>query len=109
MQIEQNYRDVKNHRWGWSFVHYNSKNNRRFETLLLISALAALVQQSVGCAGEVRELQYEFQASSVRKRRVISVFVLGRLLLRPRHRGRLTDTDIRAGFAELCLRIHRLE
>ena len=109
MQIEENYRDVKNKRWGWALDHYASKDHSRFQILLLIAALGVLVQHSVGCAGENRQLQYSFQANTVRNRRVLSIFVLGGLLLKARNAGRLTNTDIVEGFTELCQRIRTLE
>jgi hypothetical protein len=108
MQIEENYRDMKNKRWGWALDHYAGKEHSRFQILLLIAALGVLVQHSVGCAAEKRGLQYSFQANTVRNRRVLSIFVLGGFLLKARNEGRLTDTDILEGVNELCQRIQTL-
>ena len=114
MQIEENYRDVKNKRWGWALDHYNSRkaldgDYTRYEILLMIAALAFLVQNSVGCAGESKSLHRFFQANTIRNRRVISLFVLGGFLLDSKHQHRLTITEIVAGFVDFCQRIRALE
>jgi hypothetical protein len=81
MQIEQSFRDLKSHRWGWSLRHCNSRSAQRIEILLLIAAIAALLQQLVGMAGERRSMQRRYQANTVRTRRILSHFMLGALLL----------------------------
>lgn len=82
MQIEQNYRDTKNHRWGWSLRHVGSRADTRIALLLLVASIAYFVQQSIGVAGEQMRLHHRHQANTVRKRRVLSFFVLGGLILR---------------------------
>src|SRR6188508_1094633 len=47
MRIEQTFRDVKNLRWGWSLRHCGSRSRQRLELLLLIGAVALLVQQVI--------------------------------------------------------------
>jgi hypothetical protein len=84
MQIEQNFRDLKNFRWGWSLRHCRSKSKRRIEVLLLVGAIATFVQHLAGFAGELAGLHYRYQANTVRNRRVLSFFVLGRMLLAER-------------------------
>jgi hypothetical protein len=105
MQIEESYRDTKNHRWGWALDQTRSRTNERLEILLLIAALAALVQLAVGCAGECEGLQRQFQANTERKRRVLSFFVLGRFLLQARNAHLVTRRLILLGLDELCVRI----
>jgi hypothetical protein len=82
MRIEQTFRDVKNFRWGWSLRHCGSRSRQRIELLLLVGALALLVQQIVGRAAENLDLAREHQANTERSRRVLSIFVLGGLVLR---------------------------
>lgn len=84
MQIEQCFRDVKNHRRGWSLRHVQSKSIKRLEVLLLIAALACVVVQMVGRAAASCGLQRRFQANTVMGRRVLSFFVLGRHVVRSR-------------------------
>lgn len=109
MQIEQNYRDTKNHRWGWCFDQNGSRRYERLEILLMISALATIVQLSVGCAGERKQLHHSFQANTIRDRRVISLFVLGHFLLRQKAQHLLALHEIRAGFAEFLAKIQSVE
>jgi Transposase DDE domain len=82
MQIEQSFRDAKNHRHGWALHHARSKSRKRLAVLLLIASLAAVVVQLVGRAAAHRGLQRHFQANTITHRRVLSFFVLGRNVLR---------------------------
>jgi hypothetical protein len=84
MQIEQSFRDAKNHRHGWALHHAASKCAHRLEVLLLISALALLAVHVIGRAAAALGLQRGFQANTVRDRRVLSCFVLGCHVLRSR-------------------------
>lgn len=81
MQIEQSFRDLKNHRWGWSLRHCLTRSRQRLEVLFLIAAIASLVQQTVGAAAESLGLHRDHQANTIRKRRVLSHFVLGGLII----------------------------
>ena len=82
MQIEQSFRDLKNHRWGWSLRHCLTRSSARIEMLLLIASIAALVQNMIGIAAEKMGLHFHHQANTVRCRRVLSFFTLGALVLR---------------------------
>jgi Transposase DDE domain len=84
MQIEQSFRDAKNHRHGWSLHHVRSESVKRLEVLLLIASLALIVVQMVGRAACRCDLQRHFQANTVTHRRVLSFFVLGQHVLRRR-------------------------
>lgn len=108
MQIEETFRDLKNHRWGWSLRHCGSRKKRRIENLLLIAAVAMLVQQLAGLAGESLRLHYRHQANTLRKRRVLSFFVLGGLLLNGSDGELLTATSIRQALTQLRTEIDRL-
>lgn len=81
MTIEESFRDLKNHRWGWSLRHCRTRSRARLEVLLLIAAIAMVVQALIGMAAEACELQYRHQANTVRRKRVLSFFVLGGLVL----------------------------
>lgn len=107
MQIEQNYRDAKNHRWGWALDQSGSKNDR-LEVLLLLAALAANITQGVGRAGEQKNLQRRFQANTVTTRRVLSLFFLGQRLLRAENRALLTTREIPLGFRQICREIRAI-
>jgi hypothetical protein len=82
MQIEQAFRDTKNHRNGWALHHARSKSAKRLAVLLLVASLASVVVQLVGRAATRCGIQRHFQANTVVHRRVLSLFVLGRHVLR---------------------------
>jgi hypothetical protein len=84
MQIEQNYRDTKNHRWGWRLDQSRSRSNARLEILMLIAAIAMFVVLAVGCFAERNALNKHYQANTLYRRRVLSFFTLGLFVLRER-------------------------
>jgi hypothetical protein len=85
MQIEQSFRDLKNHRWGWSLRHCLTRSRARLEVLLLVAAVAMLAQHLVGLAAESCGLHRQHQANTTSSRRVLSFFYLGGLVLRDDH------------------------
>lgn len=101
MRIEQTFRDVKNFRWGWSLRHCGSRSRQRIELLLLVGALALLVQQVIGRAAENLNLAREHQANTERTRRVLSIFVLGGVVLRSPHRHRVPAASIILALSQL--------
>lgn len=106
MQIEETYRDTKNHRWGWALDQSRTRSNQRLEILLLIAALAGAVLLIAGCAAERAHLQYQFQANTVRTRRVISLFLLGQFVLHQDDGRLLTTQALHVGLRQLRRRIH---
>jgi hypothetical protein len=95
MQIEESFRDLKCHRWGWSLRHCRSRSQERIEILLLIASIAVIIQQLIGIAGELQNLQHRHQANTLRKRRVLSVFLLGSILLSGMDQRLVTLTSLR--------------
>jgi len=81
MQIEENYRDLKNHRFGWSFSHAKSKNPKRFLVLLLIASIANIALTILGQAAESTGRHLRYQANTVRCRRVLSLFFLAKKIV----------------------------
>jgi len=77
MQIEESFRDIKNHRFGWSFEDARSRSAGRVAALLVIGMVATVIATGVGRAAEAAKLHHEYQANTVRHRRVLSHFVLG--------------------------------
>jgi hypothetical protein len=77
MQIEEGFRDIKNPRLGFSFSESQTYKPERFELLLLIAMLAILAVSILGKAAQRRNLQYEYQANTIRSRNVLSLFFLG--------------------------------
>jgi hypothetical protein len=81
MQIEETFRDAKNHRFGWSLGAVRLSTPRRTAALLLLAALAFVVVTLIGMAVERRGAHRTYQANTV-QRRVLSFFVLGAAILR---------------------------
>jgi hypothetical protein len=77
MQIEEAFRDLKNHRYGFSFRDCMSRQLHRLENLLLIGALATLAAWLVGKIAEMKGLHRRFQANTIKTRNVLSTFYLG--------------------------------
>jgi hypothetical protein len=106
MQIEQNYRDTKNHRWGWRLNQSRSRSNARLEMLLLIAAIAMVVVLAIGCFAERNALHKRFQANTLYHRRVLSFFTLGIFALRDRYLALMPDPH--EPMAEIRRRIYAL-
>jgi DDE family transposase len=99
MQIEESFRDLKSHRFGWSLVHVRSKSQARIEVLLLLATLAMIIMHCIGLAAERARFHFAYQANTVRNKRVFSTFFLARLVLRHGHAARLKPDDLSYGIA----------
>ena len=77
MQIEEGFRDLKSSKYGLSFEHAYSKKIERIQILLLLAMLASLIAHLTGLAAENENLHYQFQANTIKTRRVLSFFFLG--------------------------------
>jgi len=82
MQIEETFRDLKSHRWGYGLQYARSRSPARLENLLLLTTLATLATWLAGLAAKAADLARHFQANTVRDTVVLSVFFLGRRILR---------------------------
>jgi hypothetical protein len=84
MQIEQEFRDIKNTRNGFGLRHCRSFKVERLNVALLIAALATFILWLIGTAAKQEKLHYSFQANTVKNRDVLSVFIVGlQVLMRP--------------------------
>lgn len=77
MQIEEGIRDLKNERSGFSLRQNRSMSVGRLSVALLIGAIAILVLWIIGIAAKERKLHYTFQANTIKKRNVLSLFMIG--------------------------------
>lgn len=97
MQIEEAFRDAKNHRFGWSLSHVRTASTERAQVLLLLASLAMLVVTLIGFAAETSGAHRGYQANTV-TRRVLSLFVLGNAVIRRGDHARLRPPS--------CLQVH---
>lgn len=81
MQIEETFRDAKSARFGWALEHAGSRQRDRQAVLLLIACLALAATLLTGAAVEAKGYARNFQANTVRSRRVQSLFHLGVFVL----------------------------
>lgn len=77
MQIEEGFRDLKSSQYGFGFEQAYSQQIKRIEILLLIAMLASFVAWIIGWNAERQNLHYQFQANTIRDRRVLSLFYVG--------------------------------
>lgn len=77
MQIEQEFRDVKNTRNGFGLRHCRSFKVERLNVALLVAALATLILWLFGTAAKQQKLHYSFQANTLKNRDVLSIFIIG--------------------------------
>lgn len=82
MTIEENFRDTKSTKYGFSFDKNETIKPERFTVWMILAALASLVAWLTGAAAEQLELHYDFQANSYKHRRVLSFFYLGCQIIR---------------------------
>ncbi|MGC4066354.1 MAG: IS4 family transposase [Polyangiaceae bacterium] len=81
MQIEETFRDLKSHRWGFGLRYALSCDPKRLEILLLLGALATLVAWLVGLAAQNLRVDRHFQANTEHRHRVLSTVFVGRQFL----------------------------
>lgn len=90
MQIEETFRDAKNHRFGWSLRHVRGYRADRLTLLLLFGALATLAVVLLGLAAAEAGWHRRYQANTA-KIRTLSFFVLGVALVQRHDHNRLGD------------------
>lgn len=81
MQIEETFRDAKNPRFGLSLSHARPMSEPRADVLLLLASLAHLVALLLGIGAEAARVDRGYQANTERRRRVLSLVMLGRFLV----------------------------
>jgi len=82
MQIEETFRDLKGHRWGYGLQFARSKSVQRLANLLLLTTLATITTWLVGLAAKTQGWMKHFQANTERNKPVLSVFFLGRRIMK---------------------------
>lgn len=82
MQIEESFRDLKSIRWGFKLRQVRLHDCERWERLLLVVGLATLLLMAVGAQAERDRRHHRFMANTVRRRRTLSWFTMGRACIR---------------------------
>jgi len=105
MQIEETFRDAKNHRFGWCLGTVQLSTPGRMATLLLLAALALAVVTLVGMCAERRGIHRGYQANTETKR-VLSFFVLACAIIRRGELNHLPFDDFANSLAALAGAVH---
>lgn len=84
MKIEATFRDVKSVRFGMGLNQslQQTKSIIRRENLLLISHIAYCLLIIIGWSAEKNKLHYDFQANSIKYKRIISMVFLGKQMIK---------------------------
>ena len=77
MSIEEGFRDMKSHQFGLGLTYHRCASVERMQVLVFIATLALLVLWLVGTATTAQGAHYQFQANSVRHKRILSVLFVG--------------------------------
>jgi hypothetical protein len=81
MTIEEAFRDTKNEYYGLGLKRSRSNHIERLQTLLLIALIAQYTLYVIGKAAEILKYHYDFQANTIKNRRVLSYCYLGKRIL----------------------------
>lgn len=100
-QIEESFRDTKNLRFGWCFRHARSAGNCRIDILLLIASLGLITMMLLGQTAERMGIHKSLQANTVKTKRVLSLFYLGKNILMLGIEKRFRSDDYRISVEEL--------
>jgi len=84
MQIEETFRDAKNHRFGWCLSDARTSTHQRTLLLLLLAIFAMAIATLIGLSAEAAGAHRAYQANTTVNQRVLSLFVLACAML---HRG----------------------
>ncbi len=85
MKIEHEFRDTKDPRWGIGLRESRSKDPIRLSIQLMISMLALFLLWLIGLGLERQNLHRDFQANSIKHKRVLSLVFLALEAIRERY------------------------
>ena len=80
MQIEEEFRDLKNEHLGLGFAANRSSQGERLGVLLLVACLASFVLRLIGEIARAHHLERQCQSNTRRSRAVLSCINLARQL-----------------------------
>lgn len=108
MQIEASFRDQKSGTYGLGSNAHGTTEPTRLELLILLAALANWLHYMLGVATEMAGLHRQFQANTVRNRRVLSFNYLGMRQCKF-ERLRLSAAQIAAAIEQIMLWVAELD
>ncbi len=110
MQIEQNFRDDKSERFGMGFRYSRTDDLKRLSLLFMLAMIANYILWLIGVDAESKNLHWQFQANTVRNRRVLSFMTLAKQIIKHGHVDRFKLGDffailikIRSKYEDLVL------
>lgn len=103
MQIEETFRDTKNHRFGWSLGTVRLSTPQRTAVLLAVAALAFVVVTLIGISAERAGRHRAYQANT-ETRRVLSFLVLATAIIR-RAENLCSPRDFRLSLRSIPARV----
>lgn len=109
MQIEQTFRDLKSHRYGWSMRHIRTSHPLRVDLLLLVAAIAAIAMHLIGLCLRGQPVARGLQVNTERRRNVFSTFFLGKLALYESLESTISARSLLAAARDLVSTVRSLE
>ncbi len=100
MQIEESFRDLKSTRFGLSLELHLTYQVERLQVMLLIAHLALIVLWLMGKATELTRQHWQYQANTIRTRKVLSTIFIGLKMIEDK-RTTLTARDLIAAWQVL--------
>lgn len=100
MSIEEGFRDMKSHQFGLGLTYHRCASVERLGVLVFIASLALLVLWLLGTATIAQGAHYQFQANSVRHKRILSVLFVGLQMVQD-NRIILTRAAMKVAWASL--------
>ena len=102
MQIEQNFRDDKSQQSGFSWRFSRTSGVKRMSMLCLIACLATTALWLIGHEAERRQWHHQFQANTIKTRRVLSFLTLAKQVIK-HVRRRLTHRYLKLSVSHFIL------
>ena len=77
MQIEEEFRDTKSHKYGFGLSDSGTKIHVRIHVLLIINLLASIFCWVIACSAVQKQQHLDYHANSSKKLNVLSAITLG--------------------------------
>lgn len=78
MQIEEEFRDTKSHKYGFGLSDSGTKIHTRLHVLLIINLLASICCWIIACSAVQRKQHLDYHANSSKKLNILSAITLGK-------------------------------